>query len=198
MIDLEVIDDAAIATVALDSVRSSMLALLAEPGSATTLAAALDLPRQQVNYHLRVLETKGLVRLVEERPRRGLTERVMQATASAYVVSTPIGALQPEVACSDQLSARYLIALAARLVREVSGLVRRADAANQRLATLSIDADVRLGSAADRAAFTAELSDAVRAVVARYHDESAPTGRWHRLVVASHPRPAPNKEHAHE
>ena len=28
------------------------------------------------------------------------------------------------------------------------------------------------------------------ALVARYHDESAPRGRWHRLVIAAHPSPA--------
>ncbi len=49
-------------------------------------------------------------------------------------------------------------------------------------------------NAADRAAFTAELATAVQALAARYHDESAPNGRWHRLVVAAHPRPAPEQE----
>ncbi len=195
MMSVEVIDDAAVAAAALDPLRRTMLALLAEPGSATTIAAALALPRQQVNYHLRVLESHGLVRFVQGRLRRGLTERMMQATATAYIVSTPIGADPPEVACTDRLSARYLVALAARMVREVSGLLRRAEAANQQLATLSIDIELRLASAADRAAFTAELSEAIRTVVARYHDESAPSGRWHRLVVASHPRPAITKEH---
>src|SRR5689334_15028481 len=81
VLDLEVIDDPAAAMAALDPVRASVLAILAEPGSSTTVAAALGLPRQQVNYHLRTLERHDLVRLVEERPRRGLTERVMRATA---------------------------------------------------------------------------------------------------------------------
>jgi hypothetical protein len=82
-----------------------------------------------------------------------------------------------------------LIALAARAVREVGDLLRRSRAAKQPLATLSIDAEIRFRSAADRAAFTAEVTEAVTKLVARYHDESAPGGRPHRLIVVAHPRP---------
>jgi DNA-binding transcriptional ArsR family regulator len=191
VLDLEVIDDPATAVAMLDPLRARILAALAEPGSASSVASAIGASRQKVNYHLRALEDHGLVRLVEERPRRGLTERVVVASARSYVVSpVALGESAADPARTDALSARYLIALAARLVREVAGLARRADAAGQSLATLAIDTEVRFASAADRAAFTAELTDAVTALVGRYHDESAPGGRWHRLVVAAHPRPA--------
>ena len=89
------------------------------------------------------------------------------------------------------LSTRYLIAVAARMVREVADLARRADRARQPLATLAIETEIRFASAADRGAFTAELGNVVTSLAARYHDESAPNGRWHRLVVAAHPRPGP-------
>lgn len=192
MLDLEVIDDPATAAAALDPVRSAVLAALAEPGSATTVAKALGLPRQKVNYHLRLLEEHGLVRLVEERQRRGLTERILVATAHGYVLSpTALGASAADPARTDRLSSRYLIALAARLVREVADLARRAEAAGRTLPTLAIDTEIRFASAADRAAFTAELTQAVTRLAARYHDEQADGGRWHRLVVAAHPRPAP-------
>ena len=46
---------------------------------------------------------------------------------------------------------------------------------------------MRFASAKDRAAFAAELADAVNGLVAKYHDESAPGGRPHRFVVALHP-----------
>jgi hypothetical protein len=89
----------------------------------------------------------------------------------------------------DRLSANYLIALGARLVREVGGLVRRATESGKRLATLSIDTEVRFRSATDRAAFTNELTEAVAQLVSKYHDASAPGGRAHRLVVVAHPLP---------
>jgi hypothetical protein len=73
------------------------------------------------------------------------------------------------------------------MVREVVTLSRQAERAGQPLATLAIDTELRFASAAQRAAFTRDLADAVTALARRYHDESAPDGRWHRLVVAAHP-----------
>lgn len=192
MLDLEVLDDPAAATVALDPVRSRLLAELSEPASAATLAARLGIPRQKINYHLRSLEDHGLVRISEHRRWGGLTERIMVASAASYLVSPaalgPVAA-DPERGGSDRLSASYLIALAARIVREVSSLVRRAREAGQGLATLSLDAEVRFKSAADRAAFSKELTEAVMGLVSRYHDETSPGGRAHRLVLVAHPLP---------
>ena len=191
MLDVEVIDDPAAATVAREPARSRLLAELASPASAATLAARLGIPRQKVNYHLRALEAHGLVRVAGRRQWGGLTERLLVATAAAYVVSpTALGpaATDPD-RCGDRLSASYLIALAARVVREVGELVRRSREAEQRLPTLSIDAEVRFRSPAERAAFTQELTRAVTGLVARYHDASAPGGRPHRLVVLAHPLP---------
>ena len=56
---------------ALSPVRRDLLKRLRTPSSASGLAAELELPRQRLNYHLKALETAGLVELVEERPRRG-------------------------------------------------------------------------------------------------------------------------------
>jgi DNA-binding transcriptional ArsR family regulator len=194
--DVEVIDLPATAASVLDPLRARVLAALAEPGSATTVAASLGLSRQVVNYHLRALEAHGLLTLVEERPRRGLTERVVQATARGYVVSPSVlGPLAADPDRSDRLSARYLMALAARIVREVAELAAAADRASKTLPTLAIDADIRFASAHDRAAFTADLADAVRQLAARYHDEQARGGRWHRLVVAAYPKPTIQEEH---
>jgi hypothetical protein len=95
----------------------------------------------------------------------------------------------------DRLSAAYLVALAARAVREVGGMLRGATRAGKRLPTLAVDADVRLASASDRAAFASDLADAVRTLAARYHDETAPDGRTYRVVVLSHPRPEEGPDH---
>ncbi len=188
MRDVEVIDDPTAAVAAL-AVRARLLAELARPGSASTLAGRVGLTRQRVNYHLRTLEAHGLVTLVREQRRRGLTERVMQASAAAYVVSPGAlgqAAVAPERA-ADRLSASYLVALAARVVREVGDLVKGADRAGKRLATLSLDTQVSFRSAADRAKFARELTDAVSGLVARYHDTDAPSGRAYRLILMVHP-----------
>jgi DNA-binding transcriptional ArsR family regulator len=191
VLDVEVIDDPGAAVVALDPTRARLLAELAEPASAAALAERVGLARQKVNYHLRQLEAHGLVRVAEERRWGGLTERLLVATAASYVVDPgALGAAASDPGrASDRLSARYLIALAARIVREVGDLARRAERANKRLATLAIDTEIRFRSAAERAAFTDELTAAVTTLVSRYHDASAPGGRRHRLVVAAHPVP---------
>ncbi len=190
MLDIQVIDDPAAATVALEPMRSRLLAELAEPASAATLATRVGVARQKVNYHLRALEAHGLVRLAQRRKWGGLTERLLVATAASYVVSS--SALGPVAADPnrevDRLSASYLIALGARIVREVGDLVRRAKKAGKRLATLAVDTEVRFRSPADRAAFTAELAAAITKLVAKYHDASAPGGRAHRLVIVAHPK----------
>ncbi|MCY1058239.1 helix-turn-helix domain-containing protein [Nannocystis sp. SCPEA4] len=192
MLDIAVIDDPASATVALDPVRSRLLAELAEPASAAALATRVGMPRQKVNYHLKALAAHGLVRESEQRRWGGLTERLFVATASSYVVSP--GALGPVAAdprrATDRLSAGYLIALAARVVREVGALWRRAEQAERRLATLSIDTEIRFASASERAAFTEDLTRAITTLVARHHNASAPGGRDYRLIVMAHPRPA--------
>ncbi len=87
MQDVEVIESPEVATVALDPVRSRLLAELAEPASAATLASRLDLPRQKVHYHLRTLEAHGLVKPAGTRKWGGITERRLVATATSYVVS---------------------------------------------------------------------------------------------------------------
>jgi DNA-binding transcriptional ArsR family regulator len=186
--DVEVIEDTGAAAVALDPLRARLLAELVEPGSAATIAARVGMARQRVNYHLKALESHGLLELAEERMRGGITERVLQATAAAYVVSPAAlgaSAADPDEA-PDRLSARYLIALAGRVVREVGGLAQRAAAAGKRLPTMAIDTEIRFRSAEDRAAFADELTAAVIDLAARYHHDD---GRPHRLIVAAHPRP---------
>jgi DNA-binding transcriptional ArsR family regulator len=188
---VEVIEDPAVAAVALEPVRSRLLSELAQPASAAALAGRIGIARQKINYHLRALEANGLVRVAEKRRWGGLTERLLVATAASYVVSPQ--ALGPAATdpdhTTDHLSASYLIALAARVIREVSALLRRSRESDKWLATLGIDTEIRFRSARERAAFTTELVQALTTIVARYHDESAPGGRPHRLLLLAHPLP---------
>ncbi|QWF80527.1 ArsR/SmtB family transcription factor [Amycolatopsis sp. CA-230715] len=191
MLDVAVIDNPAAAETTLDPMRARLLAELAEPASATMLAARVGLARQKINYHLRELERHGLIELVEERKKGNVTERLMRATARSYVISPAVlAAVQPDPARSpDRLSAGWLLALATRLVREVGAQIAGARQARKPLATFGLDAEVRFANAADRAAFAEELTAAAAELVSRYHDENAPRGRDHRVVIALHPSP---------
>ena len=186
MHDVAVIEDPAAAEVSLDPIRSRLLAELAQPGSATMLATKIGLPRQKVNYHLRTLEQHGLIHLVEERRKGNVTERMMQATAASYVISpAAMAAVAPDPGrAPDRLSARWLLALAGRLVRDVGALLTGATQAQQRVATYALDGEIRFATPADRAAFAQELTATVTTLLGKYHSD---TGRKHRLVVAVPP-----------
>jgi DNA-binding transcriptional ArsR family regulator len=189
MAEVEVIEDPAAAAVAIEPARARLLAELGQPASAAALAERLGIPRQKVNYHLRTLEEHGLVREAETRRWGGITERRMLATARSYLVSP--AALGPAAAdperTADRLSASYLLALAARAVHEVGALLKKAAKTGRRLATLSIDSEIRFASAEQRAAFSQELAASLAALAARYHQPAAPGGRWHRIVAVAYP-----------
>ena len=189
MQDVAVIDDPDVAETALEPVRARLLAELVEPGSASSLAPTVGLTRQKVNYHLRALERRGLIELVEERRKGNMTERVMRATASAYVISPlALSAVAPDPGrAPDRLSAFWLLALGSRTVGEVGELMARSDRAGRPLATFAIDAEIEFASAAERASFAAELSDAFESLVAKYHHGEVEGGRRHRVIVGMHP-----------
>jgi len=185
--DVHVLEDPAAVEAALDPIRASILDALTEPGSATTVAAAVGLTRQKVNYHLKTLEAHGLVEPAETRAWGGITERFVRRSARHLVVSPDVvqsAAIDPnEVA--DHLSAAYMIAVNARTVSEAGAIARDATV-GVRLPTLTIDTVIGFGSPKDRAAFSAELQSAVATLIAKYHHDD---GRPHRLTVSSYPRP---------
>ena len=120
----------------------------------------------------------------------------MAATASSYVISpAALAAVAPDPERSpDQLSSMWLIALAARLVREVGELMRGAKRARRPLATFGIDAEVRFASAAERAAFAAELSQSIEGLVATLPRR----GRRRRPSPPPAHRPAPHPDQNRE
>jgi len=173
----------------LHPLRRQILGALVEPGSATTLARALDEPRQKINYHLRELEHHGFVELVEEKRRGNCLERIVRATATTYLINPDImgslGERPDEV--GDRFSSAYLIATCAQVIRDVAQMRRRAADVGKPLPTLMLQSDVRFRSATERNAFTEELAQAFAGLVARYHDDTAPRGRLYRFALGAHP-----------
>jgi DNA-binding transcriptional ArsR family regulator len=188
---VQVIERPETAASALRGTRRTLLAALAEPDSAAGLARRLRLPRQRLNYHLKALEKCGLLECVEERRRGNCTERILRATARAFVISPDaLGSFSstPEAA-HDRFSAAYVVAVAARTITEVSALDSRARADERRISTLTLDSEIRFASPESRAAFAHELTDRLAELVAKYHDDVSPRGRRFRLVTIGHPRP---------
>lgn len=174
---------------ALSGPRRRILAELAAPGSATQLAELLGLSRQQVNYHVRMLERAGLVELVEEIPRRGCVERIVRAAAGAFVVDPAVlqaAGGRAEAAPGDRFAAEHLVATAGAVVRDVCRMQDAAERAGRRLLTFTVETDIRFGGPTEVHAFTTELADAVASLAQRYQQRG---GRPYRVVVGGHPTP---------
>jgi DNA-binding transcriptional ArsR family regulator len=177
---------------ALGPLRKAVLEHLREPASATQVALALGVPRQRVNYHVRALERAGLVELVDQRQRRGFTERVMRATAGAFVVDPQVLAAPAPlsaVAERDQFAAEHLVTCAATTVRDVGRMMSAAQAARKRLLTFTIEAELCFTEPADVHSFTAAVAEAI-ARTAEQHTTSA-EGRLYRVVLGGYPAPSP-------
>lgn len=185
------------ATLLYHPLRLKILAALLEPDSATGVARRMKLPRQTVNYHVRELARARLLARAGRRRRRRLYEQYYVATARGYMLSPELlGNLAADPAqVADTLSAKYLLGLASKLQVELARSVEHASAAGKRIATLSINTELRFVSPEQRAAFTEELQRAIVDVVARHSspfsrpDGTAGDGRPFRLVLGCYPIP---------
>ncbi|WGM38030.1 winged helix-turn-helix domain-containing protein [Caulobacter sp. NIBR1757] len=182
---MALLDDADRVRTALSPIRRRMLTALQSPGSAASLAVALNMPRQKVGYHLKALEEAGLVNLVEQRQRRGFTERLFTASADAYLVDPDLLAgPAPEALTQDRYAADHLIRTAAETVREVGRMRQTADAEGRRLLTFTLDAEIAFAAPGDIERFAARLTETIAALAAEF---DSPGGRPYRLIAATHP-----------
>jgi len=186
---VHIIADSDRAAAALHPLRLRILGELGDAESAAGLARRLGIPRQLVNYHLRQLERDGLVETVGERKKRNCTERLVKAVARSYLISpAAFGSLaaHPDHV-ADRASSAYLVAVAARLISEVAEQRSAAERAGKRLATMTVETEVRFATPAAQSAFADELAQAMAAVVAKYHDDVTPGGRRYRFIIGGYP-----------
>lgn len=168
---------------ALSPLRRRLLEALREPGSAASLALRLDMPRQKLGYHLRALEAAGLVRLVEERKRRGFVERVL--IADAFVLDPGLVTPPRETGAQDQYAASHLVGVAGNVVREVTRMASAAEAEGKRLLTLTIEADVGFAEPKDFEMFAERLAKAAHELALHYVPGEG--RKPYRLIIGAHP-----------
>lgn len=173
----------------LHPLRLRIVENLREPDSASGLGRRLRIPRQKVNYHVRELEREGLLEQVGERRKGNCVERIMRASANAYLIDPALlGALGIDPnQVQDRFSSAYLVAVAAKAIRDLSALRSRAEKAGKRLATLTLQTEVRFASAADRNSFAEELARSIGYLTAKYHNETAEGGRRFQFFLGGYP-----------
>jgi DNA-binding transcriptional ArsR family regulator len=180
---LQIVQSSEKAAVLLQPGRLSLLERLNEPDSAAGLARRLGVPRQKVNYHLRELEREGFLELVEERRKGNCMERMVRATAREFLIAPHAG----KAVTADRFSAAYLVSTAARTIRDLAALCLRARRAGKRIATLTLETEIRFSTAESRAAFAEELTATLAHLAAKYHNERVEGGRRFRVLAASYP-----------
>ncbi len=145
----------------------------------------MGIARQKVNYHLKALEAAGLVELVEERQRRGFTERVVRARATAFLVDPAIARGGTDERSQDRFAAEHLLDTATGIVRDVARMQAAADTEGSRLMTFTLDTEISFATPGDVEAFVLDLAAAVEKL-GRAHGGA---GRTYRVVAGGHPAP---------
>jgi DNA-binding transcriptional ArsR family regulator len=194
MLPIATLNSADAAAAVLDETRVAILATLREPGSAASVAAKLAAPRQRIGYHVRALERAGLVVPVREKAHGGLVERLVQASAGGYVVAPQaLGPLAPDATTiSDRFSTGYQLAVASRIIHDLTDLRARAERGRKTVPTLTIDTRVRVASAEAQQAFATDLANAVARVIEKHNDDRTPGGRTFACAVTVHPNVNPS------
>jgi DNA-binding transcriptional ArsR family regulator len=191
---LDIIDDPARARTALQPIRLRLLHLLERPQSAPQLAKAMGMPRQRVLYHLRTLEAQHLVESQEHGTVGRRIDRSYVRTATSYAIApkTLGGVAVDSRTVADAFSATYLSAVAGRALNDLAALGRAAAARGKRVPTLTLETDVRFATPADQRQFANELTAALTALAAKYHQPDAPQGRTFRVFACGYPAVPPS------
>jgi DNA-binding transcriptional ArsR family regulator len=185
---LQIVQSPEKAGVLLQPGRLRLLEQLTEPDSAAGLARRLGVPRQKLNYHLRELEREGFLELIEERRKGNCMERVVRAVAREFLIAPQApDRIAADRVTADRFSAAYLASTAARMIRALASLCIRARRAGKRVATLTLETEIRFASAGSRAAFAEEMTASIAHLAAKYHDERAEGGRRFCLLSAVYP-----------
>lgn len=180
------IQDTQVAAAMLNPLRIRILEELREPNSAASLSKVLNLPRQQLNYHLKELEKNELVELVEERRKGNCTERILRATSRSYMVVLNTADADPS-AIRDKFSSAYLVSAASQLIQDVATLQAGAHKAKKKLPTFTLQTEVRFSDPAQLNAFTEELAKTISRLAQKYHTDKDTDARAYQFHLFSHP-----------
>jgi hypothetical protein len=100
---------------------------------------------------------------------------------------------------ADKFSAAYLVSLASKMQSELARVLELAEKADKRVATLSLNSELRFTSPEQRAKFTEELHRAIIDIAGCHSapfcksDGSPAEGRPFRLVLGCYPIPTEEK-----
>jgi len=191
MQDVHFIEKAEEAAEILKPARIEILSQLAEPITCPELARELGMTTQKVNYHMNILKEAGLVRLVEERRKRGTVEGVYQAVAKSFWFSPKlVSRMGDHGRTKDQASLGYLLQLAEDLQIDIGRLIERKSTDSR--PSLGVDAQIQLRDETDRADFLAEIKEIFSHLAQKYgavNNNKVTNKEGYRLMLACYSNP---------
>jgi DNA-binding transcriptional ArsR family regulator len=194
MQDVCYIEDLDRAMTLLKPLRLDILRRLDAPRTCPELADFFDESAQKIYYHVKALETAGLVDKVEERRVRGAVEGYYQAAARSYWLAPKlVGQIGTATRARDQASLRVLLGLAEEVIED-TGKLGSASAMGSDVPSLSLSAHIHLPDARRRAEFLAEVQEIFQGLATRYGlpETEIPVitdEQGFRLVLMCYPKP---------
>ena len=192
MQDVLYIEDVNQAMTLLKPIRLEILKRLDEPRTCPELAEYFDETPQKIYYHVKALESAGLVEKVEERRVRGVIEGHYQASARAYWLAPKlVGQIGGAKVAQDQVSLRVLLDLAEEVHDDI-GKLGNQSALGRNVPSLSLSAHIHLPDGNRRAAFLQELQEVFQQLARKYslpEEEALLTDeQGFRLVLMCYPK----------
>jgi DNA-binding transcriptional ArsR family regulator len=189
MQDVLYVEVASQAGALLHPLRIEVLKKLAGPRSCSELARDLDETAQKIYYHVKILESAGLVEKVEERRVRGIMEGLYRARAKSYWLSPSlVGKVGGGAPARDHLSLGFLLTLAEEIHEDVARLGERTEG-GERVPSLGLSLSIELEDARARARFLEELQETLQQLAQKYSSKEPTEGEAFQLSVVCYPRP---------
>jgi len=189
MRDVMLIEKTDQASALLNPLRLELLRRADEPRSCGQLAEALGETPQKIYYHVKVLESAGVLEKVGERRVRAVPEGFYRASARSYWLSPKlVGRIGGTRRASDQMSLGFLLSLAEELQTDIGQLARMK---REEAQSLGFSAQVRLARPAERTAFLSEIQNAIQSIAKKYGGAGSPRPQeTFRLILACYPHPS--------
>ena len=186
MLDVLFIEEPTAAAALLQPVRLDIVKRLAQPRSCPELAQLLNVPTQQVNYHMRKLTEAGLVDRINERRVRGTVEGIYQARAASYWLSPNLVGRLGARKTINEAGLSYLLSLAEDLQSDVAKLANAAEPQP----CLGVSAYVELKDPQKRAEFLAEVQEVLQTLARKYRATCrSKEQNSYRLLLACYEKP---------
>jgi DNA-binding transcriptional ArsR family regulator len=191
MQELLYIEDVDQAAALLKPQRIEMLKRMDRPRTCVELGQVFGETPQKIYYHIKALQTAGLVEQVGERRVRGTVEGSYQARARSYwLASDLVGQIGGAALAQDQVSLQHLPSLTEEMRGDIGHLAQQV---GTELPSLSLSLHVELADEGRRAEFMADVQRLAQLLARKYgatagDTDAQPPKPLFRLILACYPK----------